>query len=320
MTFRNAEAWKSAVKRYAKANNLSVSDAQQRYILDEFASKIADSIYRDSFVLKGGYIVSTLLGIDNRTTRDIDLTFCSTIYSKNEIEAILNDIIKIENDCFFDFEVSSIKEGQVDDGYNGFTVMLKAVHEKTRLDMKLDISNNTLIFPGAIQFSIESIFTGEKIGVMSYPIENIIAEKFETTLDRGEFNGRIRDLFDVAMLWDTQQHLIDVKMLSDCIIEVSKERGTFDNLYYFDNLVFDLKSSPIFNKNFEKYKKTSYPNSDLSLEKVFDVFSVIYDNLKPLLPEKSLPPLKDRILSAGERAAMQKREKDIKEINHKSER
>lgn len=314
MSFRNAEAWKAAIKKYARQNNMSVTDAQQRYILDEFASKVASSQYRDSFVLKGGYIVSTLLGIDTRTTKDIDITFCSTIYNKSEIETIIKAIINTESEGVFDFEIQSINEGQVDDGYNGFTVMLRAVYDKTRLNMKLDISNNTLIYPNAIQFSFESMFTGENIGIMSYCIENIIAEKFETTLDRGESNSRMRDLFDVVMLLDTQKHLIDPKMLGNCIVAVSEERRTIENLYNFNILIDNLKHSLVFRENFAKYKKNMYPNSDLSIDAVFDAFTAIYKNVESLLPPRSQTSLDETILSVGEKAAMLKRTAVSKDI------
>lgn len=304
MTFRNAEAWKSAMKRYAKENNMNITDVQQRYILDEFASKIAASPHNNSLVLKGGFIVSNLLGIDNRTTKDIDLTCRSVIYSKDEILDILNDIINTETSSFFNFEVVSISEAQVDDGNSGFIAMLDATNGKTRLSLKLDISNNTLIYPRAISFSFDSLFTGERVDVMSYPIENIIAEKFETTLDRGEFNTRMRDLFDVYMLMDTSRTLIDSQTLSECIFEVSKERGTFENLYYFDVLVQDLISSSAFNETFEKYKKKAYPSSRLTLEQVFETFAEIYRSLEQLLPEKEGKTVTDRVVSAGERARL----------------
>lgn len=312
MSFRNMDAWKAAMKKFAKQNNIKISDMQQRYILDEFASKISKSPYRDSLVLKGGFIVSNLLGIDSRTTKDIDLTFNSRIYSREEVQDILNDIVNVDDESFFKFEIMSIDEGQVDDGYNGFTVMLNAIHERTSLKMKLDISNNTLIFPRAIQFSFENKFTGENIGVMSYCVENIIAEKFETTLDRGEFNTRMRDLFDVVMLMDTQKHLLNSQLLSECIIEVSKERGTLENLYNFNVLLSDLVSSPIFNKNFELYKQKTYPYSDLTLDTVFNVFSDIYGELKTMLPgyEKVVSSFDGNIISSGERIAKQKRDAD----------
>jgi len=310
MAFTSMDAWKSAMKAFAKYSNVSVADMQQRYILDEFASKIGASPYRDSLVLKGGFIVSNLLGIDSRTTKDIDMTFNSTIYDEKQIRSILEDIINVQNDTFFRFEIQSIKAGQVDDGYNGFMVSLNAIHDRTKLTMKLDISNNTLIYPRAIQFFYQNAITGEKIGVLSYCIENIIAEKFETTLDRGEYNTRMRDLFDIVMLKATPTHLIDPKILSESIVEVAKERRTLENLYHYDALVAELSESPVFNKNFEQYKKKAYPRSDVTLQKVFLVFDEIYNDVKALLPEREagINVLEEKIQSAGERAAHKKRE------------
>ena len=288
MAFTSMDAWKSAMKAFAKHSNVSVADMQQRYILDEFASKIGESPYRDSLVLKGGFIVSNLLGIDSRTTKDIDMTFNSVIYDEKQIRSILEDIVSVQNDTFFHFEIQSIKTGQVDDGHSGFMVTLNAIHDRTRLTMKLDISNNTLIYPRAIQFSYQNAITGEPIGVMSYCIENIIAEKFETTLDRGEYNTRMRDLFDIVMLKDTQNHLIDPQTLSNCIVEVSNERGTMENLYHYDVLTDELRGSPVFHKNFEQYKKRTYPRSDVTLQKIFRVFDEVYNDVKALLPEREV--------------------------------
>ena len=308
------DAWKSAMKAFAKHSNVSVADMQQRYILDEFASKIGESPYRDSLVLKGGFIVSNLLGIDSRTTKDIDMTFNSIIYDEKQIRSILEDIIDVQNDTFFRFEIQSIKAGQVDDGHSGFMVTLNAIHDRTRLTLKLDISNNTLIYPRAIQFSYQNVITGEPIGVLSYCVENIIAEKFETTLDRGEYNTRMRDLFDIVMLKDTQNHLINPKILSDCIVEVSKERRTLENLYHYDVLTNELKDSPVFQKNFEQYKKKAYPRSEVTLQKAFLVFDEIYRDVKALLPEAERPALDGKIQSAGESAALKRREQ--MRLNH----
>lgn len=125
-------------------------------------------------------------------------------------------------------------------------------------------------------------------------------------MDRGEYNTRMRDLFDVVMLKQTQAHLIDPQTLSDCIIEVSKERGTLENLYNYHALISELAESQIFNRNFENYKNKAYPDSEITLKQTFNVFTEIYDNLKSLLPENEHPALGEKIQSAGSRAANKK--------------
>ena len=191
----------------AKENNVDVQEMQQRYILEEFARKISKSKHRNSIIFKGGFVVSAILGIDERKTRDIDFTFNSTIYNIEQVKEILNDIINTETESFFKYEISNIKEEQLDDHYSGFSCSIDAINGKSKLHLKLDISNNTLIYPKGIESHLKSFIDDEEIHVMTYPIENIIAEKYETTLDRGEFNTRMRDLYDVYFLFNGNHHL-----------------------------------------------------------------------------------------------------------------
>ena len=169
----------------------------------------------------------------------------------------------------------TIKEEQLDDNYSGFSCLIDAVYEKTRLHLKLDISNNTLIYPKGIESNLYSFVDGGLINVMTYPIENIIAEKYETTLDRGEFNTRMRDFFDIYYLFENTSHLIDHQLLVKTIIEVSKDRKTYDNLFNFDDLIDELYKSKIFKNNFDRYKKNNYVYKKETLEDIFTTFKKI---------------------------------------------
>ena len=268
------------MRSLAKENNIDVQQMQQRYILEEFARKISKSKYKDSVILKGGFVVSALLGIDERTTRDIDFTFNSTIYNMNQIREIIETIICTETNSFFEYEIVSIKEEQLNDRYTGFSCMIDAINGKARFHMKLDVSNNTLVYPKGIQSRLSSFIEDETIDVITYAIENIIAEKYETTLDRGEFNSRIRDLFDVHYLFINNRHLIDDSMLAKTIIEVSKDRNTLSNLFDFDVLIKELIESKVFNNNFIRYKRNNGVYEDESLETIFQTFKSINELVK----------------------------------------
>ena len=139
---------------------------QQRYILEEFARMISESKYKHSIILKGGFVVSALLGIDERKTRDIDFTFNSTIYDIDQIKEILESIINTKIEKFFNYEIVNIQEEQLDDHYSGFSCMIDAVYEKTRIHFKLDVSNNTLVYPRSIETKLRSFVNEEDI-VMS---------------------------------------------------------------------------------------------------------------------------------------------------------
>lgn len=274
MKYRNVENWKTEMKKLAKLKKLDIQDVQQRYVLEEFAEKISLSKYNKMLVLKGGFVVSTLLGLDTRMTRDIDVTCKSTIYSLEEMENILQTIVETKSESFFDYSIDRVIEAQIDDYYSGFIAQIIAKHANTLIKIKLDISNNTLIFPNALKYNFNSLFSTKKIELMTYPIENIIAEKYETTLDRGEYNTRMRDLFDVYLLMNANTYLIDQELLVKTIIEVSKDRDTLDNLKEFDDIVEILETSYIFNKHFQSYKEKQYPYMNVTLKEIFEKFKL----------------------------------------------
>lgn len=137
-----------------------------------------------------------------------------------------------------------------------------------------------MIFPEALNSNLNSLFSANTISLMTYPIENIIAEKYETTLDRGEYNTRMRDLFDIYLLMKENPHLIDKEMLAKTIVEVSKDRNTLENLDDFDEIIEVLEDSEIFNIQFLKYKKKQYPHLDINLKEIFCQFKVINQIIK----------------------------------------
>ena len=276
MAYKNIDQWKNGMIKYAKEKNMDLRDVQQRFILEEFAEKISNSKYRDSLIIKGGFVVSNLLGFENRTTLDMDATVNSTVYSVEEINNMITDIIEEDiTKSFFDYRIGDIKEGQSDDGYPGYSVSILALKGKTRLNLKIDISNNTLIYPEAIEHTFISLFSDKKINVCTYAVENIIAEKIETTLDRGIYNTRMRDLFDVYNLLTQKDISIDMNVLIDSFVNVSKSRN---NIYDYEELISELSESAVFKENFNRFKKIK-EIEDVSLEDIFTVFKDVIEKI-----------------------------------------
>lgn len=279
MAYKNIDQWKNGMIKYAKEKNMDLRDVQQRFILEEFAEKISNSKYRDSLIIKGGFVVSNLLGFENRTTLDMDATVNSTVYSVEEINNMITDIIEEDiTKSFFDYRIGDIKEGQSDDGYPGYSVSILALKGKTRLNLKIDISNNTLIYPEAIEHTFISLFSDKKINVCTYAVENIIEEKIETTLDRGIYNTRMRDLFDVYNLLTQKDISIDMNVLIDSFVNVSKSRNTLNNIYDYEELISELSESAVFKENFNRFKKIK-EIEDVSLEDIFTVFKDVIEKI-----------------------------------------
>ena len=282
MIYRNTDNWKSEIKKSAKLKGVDVPSMQQRFILEEFAKKIGSSPYGDRLILKGGFIVSTLLGMDTRTTRDLDVTCRTTIYDISEMENIVKKVLKTPSDSFFEYELADIKQAQKDDENAGFIVSINARKDNISLNLKIDVSNNTLIYPDAIRTTLPSMFNEEDIKLLSYPLENIIAEKYETTLDRGEFNSRMLDLYDIYFLMKDSSQLVDKNLLADTIIKVSEERGTIDNLYEFEEILEELQNSTAFQSSFKKHGE-KFGFEDITLKDVFKIFREIHDMVEDKL-------------------------------------
>ena len=282
MIYRNTDNWKSEIKKSAKLKGVDVPSMQQRFILEEFAKKIGSSPYGDRLILKGGFIVSTLLGMDTRTTRDLDVTCRTTIYDISEMENIVKKVLKTPSDSFFEYELADIKQAQKDDENAGFIVSINARKDNISLNLKIDVSNNTLIYPDAIRTTLPSMFNEEDIKLLSYPLENIIAEKYDTTLDRGEFNSRMRDLYDIYFLMKDSSQLVDKNLLADTIIKVSEERGTIDNLYEFEEILEELQNSTAFQSSFKKHGE-KFGFEDITLKDVFKIFREIHDMVEDKL-------------------------------------
>jgi len=113
MQYRNVDNWKTEMKKISRERNLDIQDVQQRYVLEEFAERIGASKYAEMFVLKGGFVVSTLLGLDTRMTRDLDATYRSTIYDTQEMYRIIQEIVDTQIDSFFEYSLKNLKKAQV---------------------------------------------------------------------------------------------------------------------------------------------------------------------------------------------------------------
>lgn len=201
---RNAMSLKALINNIAKENKISAQSVLQTYMLERLLERISVSEYKDNFILKGGMLISAMLGIDSRTTMDMDTTIKGFALTKENISNIMNKICKIDIDDGVTFEIQKIELIREDDDYGGYRITFKANYmEKMPVIMKIDITTGDKITYKEIQYSFELMLENRKIQVWSYNIETVIAEKFESIIKRGVLGTRIRDYYDVYMLLDS---------------------------------------------------------------------------------------------------------------------
>ncbi len=176
--------------------------------------RIALSKFKDMIILKGGMLIASMVGINNRTTMDMDATLRGYPLSEESIRAALLDICAIQLDDEVTLVLDHIEPIREDDEYGGFRVAIIAKYESINTPLKIDVTAGDIITPDAIRYVYRSNFEDKMIEVWAYNIETILAEKVETILRRSVLNTRPRDFYDVYVIMKTQQHVFNKKILS----------------------------------------------------------------------------------------------------------
>lgn len=191
-----SELFKKA-KELSKKTGLSQLELYQRFMFERILERISVSKYNENFILKGGLLLSAMLGINSRTTRDIDISIKGIDVSKDKMVKILNEILSINIGDNVKFNIIDISDIRVDDEYGGNKYHLVGKLENLKVNLEIDISTGDTITPKELNFEYISIFENKKIYIESYNIETILAEKIETILRRGKYNTRMKDYYDI---------------------------------------------------------------------------------------------------------------------------
>ena len=270
---KNAMSLKAKINNIAKKEKVLPQAVMQTYMLERLLERISISEYKDNFILKGGMLISSIIGIDNRSTMDMDTTIKGFKLDKDNLENILQEIIKIDIDDNIKFKIINIDNIREDDDYGGLRVHLQAYLDEMPIDLKIDVTTGDKITYKEINYKYNLLLEKRSIEIWTYNVETIIAEKYESIIKRSILNTRIRDFYDLYMLTHLDKKNIKSKMLVDAIRETSKHRGTF-NIINDRNVVEDVINS-IQNDNFLKEQWNKYQLSyeyakDIKYEQLID--------------------------------------------------
>lgn len=268
---RNAMSLKAIINNIAKENKVSTQSVLQTYMLERLLERISISKYKDNFILKGGMLISAMLGIDSRTTMDMDTTIKGFKLTEENITNIINEICNIKIDDGITFEVQKIELIREDDDYGGYRITLKANYmESMPVIMKIDITTGDKITYKEIKYSFDLMLEDRKIQIWSYNLETVIAEKFESIIKRGILGTRIRDYYDVYMLLNTQTKNINFNTLKDAIYSTAEHRNTINIIKDWPKIIEQLNNSNIMKKQWERYKKDNFYAKEIKYEDLIE--------------------------------------------------
>lgn len=223
------EQIKGRIKSVAKQNNADARTLMRIYMMERFLERLTQSEYRDNFIIKGGILVTAMIGVAHRSTMDIDTSMKNLNLSAEDALRVVNHVKDIDLDDGVSFEVKDVSNIMDEMEYPGIRVTMNANVGRLITPLKIDISTGDVITPRAIEFNYDLLLEDRSIKLWSYNLETILAEKLQTVLARGILNTRMRDFYDIRMLVDTYEDKVNKAVLKDAFAATCKKRGT-DNL------------------------------------------------------------------------------------------
>lgn len=279
----NADKLKSVIFRKTHGDNDSSLKLFQMFYFERLLERISKSNYRDEIILKGGVLLSSIIGDDERTTKDLDATLKGIPLTKDKIETMFNEILNIKIDDGVLFELINIKDIRLEDEYGGFRLNILASLDKNKTHITVELTTGDIITPREIKYSYNCIFEDKKIPIMSYTIETIIAEKFQTIISRGVLNTRLKDFYDIYVLMNTKMDEINLKTLKSAIRNTFNKRETKYDISEFNLIIEDLKENNDLKRLWIEYQnKNNYSkNIDyiMTIESIEKIIKILEEEL-----------------------------------------
>lgn len=265
-----AMSLKGKIKNYAKNNNIAAQVVLQNYMFECFLSRLSTSEYCDKFVIKGGMLIAAIVGLDTRSTMDLDTTLRNLPLTEEKITEAVNMICNIDMKDDVTFSVKSVTPIRKDDIYGGYSIRLDAVYDTILTPLSIDISTGDVITPEAVKYEFGGIFDEDlRISLWGYNIETVIAEKVETILRRGVFTTRPRDYYDVYILGTTQEY--DKEIYKEALKATARHRGSTKQISDIEGILKQISESNDLKEMWSKYQKKFAYASDISYEDVLEV-------------------------------------------------
>ena len=253
----------------------------RNYVMERFLERLAVSPYRDNLILKGGTLVSAMVGLDNRSTMDVDTAVKNLTLTEEKAHEIVSEIISIPLDDGMTFTIASVTTIMDDADYPGVRVQLDTCLETMHTPLKIDFSTDDVITPGEILYVIKLIFEDRTISLLAYNLETVLAEKLETILSRGTLNTRMRDFYDIYVLGISQQDNIDADTLGRALINTAEKRGSLPVIDHVGITIDEIENSSALQSLWENYRTSFDYAADIQWETIIRAFRQMYDMAVP---------------------------------------
>jgi len=273
---QTARQLKNLIRNLSRKNAADAQILLRNYMMESFLERISLSEYRDIFILKGGMLVAAMVGLDARSTMDMDATVKGATVSVKDVEDMVVSIISIPLDDGVSFRIKQISEIMDDADYPGVRVSLETEFDHVITPLKIDISTGDAITPREIRYRFRLMLEDRSIEVWAYNLETVLAEKLETVITRTVTNTRMRDFYDIHILLELHGERLDGRVLQQALQATASKRGTRANLNNAA-LVFDeVERDATMQKLWNAYQKKFSYASDLPWNTVMSSLRKLY--------------------------------------------
>ena len=255
---KSATAVKAKIKNKAGGSSDKSQIMLRIYLMERLLERVSLSKYRDNFILKGGLLVSSLVGVDMRSTMDVDTTVKSLPMNKKSVQKILEEIMAIEVEDGVSFRISKVQDIMEGHEYEGLRFMIECSMDRLKQTIKIDISTGDEITPGAIEYKLPLIIEDRSIDLWAYNLETILAEKLETLMVRGEANTRMRDFYDIHVLIQQDTVTVDRDTLKAAFYATCKNRGSTEQIGTINDVITKIAGDETMKQQWDNYRKTNY--------------------------------------------------------------
>ena len=274
-----SESLKGKIRNIANSKNLRSQEVLQMFFFERFLERLSKSKYKFNFVIKGGLLISSMIGIDNRTTMDMDTTIKGVPLKEEVIRNIVSEIINVEVDDGIEFEITDIGHIREEDEYENFRVHLIANFDKIKNDMKIDITTGDAITPKEIEYLYPCMFQEESLRVLAYPLETILAEKYESVIKRNILTTRMRDFYDLYNLYNLRKEDINFNILKQAIISTATRRESLPIMKQVIEIIEDIKDDDYLKELWKVYLSDNLYVGDLNFLETIKVVELIAEKI-----------------------------------------
>ncbi len=246
---------KAIIKNLAKEKHISAQLVMQNFMLERLLERISVSKYQQNFILKGGFLIAAMVGLDTRATMDMDATIKGLPVNEQTIREMFGEICRIELDDDVSFSFRSIGEIREGDEYTGYRVSLLANYPPMAVPLKLDITTGDRITPKEIEYRFKLLLENRSILVLAYNLETIMAEKLETVISRGDQKTRTSDYYDTYILTKLQNAKINIERLKKALSATTEKRGSSIVVKNYRRIMNTVENSDIMQRQWNNYQK-----------------------------------------------------------------